>query len=306
MSMSLVFTQILVILGYVLIGFAAGKIGLINPDQRKYLTRICSGLILPFTILSATSKTVSSTELLNLGIATLMYFLIFGLSMGGSLAFHHFRKSDPGIRAASTSLITFPNCTFLGLPLCTALFGEMAILFNAGALIAFNVMFFSIQCSMFTGQKFRPRSLVTAPNVSTVILIAMLLAGLHFPAPVETVISSTGAMITPLSLIIIGVMMSESQLITILKEKRAYLVMVLRNLLIPFIALLILHFIPIGSQERLCILIYIACPCATLTTIYSIQNNMEPELCARSVLMSTLFFAVTLPVMIAVGQFFLF
>ena len=41
-SMHIVFEQILVILLYVLIGFAAGKVGLIRPDQRIYLTRICT------------------------------------------------------------------------------------------------------------------------------------------------------------------------------------------------------------------------------------------------------------------------
>ena len=56
MSMKLVFAQIMVILLYVAVGFAAGKIGLINPEQRKYLSGLCSNLILPFTILSSSSQ----------------------------------------------------------------------------------------------------------------------------------------------------------------------------------------------------------------------------------------------------------
>ena len=64
--MSLVFSQILVILLYVLTGYAAGKLGLISPAQRKYLTRLCSSLILPFTILSATSLTVSGEQLMSI------------------------------------------------------------------------------------------------------------------------------------------------------------------------------------------------------------------------------------------------
>ena len=53
MSMSLVFTQILVILLYVLVGFGAGKLKLITPEQRRYLSGLCSTLILPFTKLRA-------------------------------------------------------------------------------------------------------------------------------------------------------------------------------------------------------------------------------------------------------------
>ena len=76
-SMDIVLTQILVILLYVVIGFAAGKFRLISPDQRKYLTRICTSLILPFTILSASSQSVSGSELLQMGMITGILLLMF-------------------------------------------------------------------------------------------------------------------------------------------------------------------------------------------------------------------------------------
>jgi predicted permease len=58
-------------------------------------------------------------------------------------------------------------------------------------------------------------------------------------------------------------------------------------------------------SSRVCLLVYLACPCATLTSIYAIQYDMEPEFAARTVLMSTLFFAGTLPVVIYLGTRFL-
>ena len=107
-----------------------------------------------------------------------------------------------------------------------------------------------------------------------------------------------------LPLIIIGVMMSENKLSAILREKRCYLVTLLRNLVIPLLTMPILLLVPVDGAARLCILVYLACPSATLTTIYAIQDNMEPEFAARSVLMSTLLFAVTLPIIIMIGSRF--
>ena len=63
-SMEMIFTQILTIFLYVAVGFAAGKLRVINPDQRKYLTRICSDLVQPFTILSAASLTIGAVSVL--------------------------------------------------------------------------------------------------------------------------------------------------------------------------------------------------------------------------------------------------
>ena len=303
--MSQVLTQILVILLYVIVGFVAGKVKVINPEQRKYLTGLCSNLILPFTILSASSQQMDGETMTNFGLATAVMFGLLGGTLVLMLLYHRVRHTPAPLRAATTGLITFPNCTFLGLPLCQALFGDIAVLYNASAILAFNVYFFTVQYTLFTGKGFRLKNLATPPVISTAMLIVMLLLGLHFPTPVQTICSNIGAMISPLSLIIIGVMMSESDLMAMLKEKRAYVVTLLRNLVIPFAAILLLTLIPMDLTNRLCVLVFIATPCGTLTSIYAIRENMEPELCARTVLLSTVCFAGTLPVIILLGQLLL-
>lgn len=303
MSMQLVLQQILVIFCYVAVGVGAGKLGIIDPEQRKYLTKLCSGLILPFTILSAASMELGAEGFRSLGIALGVMFLVFGITLAGSLTLLRVFHAEDKFRAAICSLITFPNCTFLGLPLCQALFGEIAVLYNCAALIAFNVLFFTVQLPLFTGGKIHLKAILTVPTGAIFGLLAMLVLGIHWPAPVQTVVSSVGGMITPLSLIIIGVMLSENDLLSIFRERAVYLVMALRNFLIPALAMLLLTVVPMAGADKLCVLVYLACPCATLTTIYSIQTDTYPELCARSVLFSTITFAVSLPVVIAAGQF---
>ena len=303
-SMDIVFTQILVILLYVLIGYAAGKAGLINPEQRKYLTRICTNLILPFTVLSATSQTVTPQQLGELGLIAGIMLGAFALTTALALLVQTLLRVPGPKKVTTASLLTYPNCTFLGLPLCRALFGEVAVLYSAVAIVAFNALFFTWQLSLFTGERFRLRTLMTPPTIATVIMIGMLVLGLRFPDPVQTVVSSTGAMISPLSLIIIGVMMSENRLSEVVSERRAYLVALLRNLVIPAVNMLALGLLPLSASDQLCLLVYLACPCATLTSIYAIQTNMEPMFAARSVLLSTLLFAGSLPLIILMGMRF--
>ena len=302
MSMGLVLQQILIIFGYVAVGVAAGKLGVINPEQRKFLTKLCSSLMLPFTIVSAASMEVDGAAFRSLGIALCVMFLVMGGTMAVSSLVSKTLHTERKLRAAMTSLVTFPNCTFLGLPLCMALFGQTAVLYNCAALVAFNVLFFTVQLPMFTGGKRNLKAVLTVPTIATGVLLVMLALGLHWPAPVQTVISNIGSMITPMSLIIIGVMLSENDLLAIFREKAVYLVVLLRNFLIPVAAMLILWAVPLDPEARLCILVYLSCPCATLTTIYSIQTDTRPELCARAVLFSTIAFAISLPFVIALGQ----
>lgn len=305
MSMNLVMQQILIIFGYVFVGIGAGKLGIIDSEQRKFLTTLCSSLMLPFTILSAASMEVGQETFRSFGIAVGIFFLIMGITLAAAIVLGKALHVERKLRSAMTSLITFPNCTFLGLPLCMALFGQMAVLYNCAALIAFNVLFFMVQVPMFTGGKVSLKAVLSVPTVTTFVLLAMLILGIHWPAPAQTVIGNVGSMITPMSLIIIGVMLSENDLLTIFREKQGYLVMLLRNLLIPAVTMLILRGIPMAVQDKMCVLVYLSCPCATLTTIYSIQTDTRPELCARGVLFSTIAFAGTLPLVIAVGQLLL-
>lgn len=302
MSMSLIFRQLLIIFGYVAIGVGAGKTGLINPEQRKYLSKICSSLLLPFTILSAASMEAGRTELFRFAIAFLVMIALLVLTTAVSVMVNKVLKQPAKTTAILTSLMTYPNCTFLGLPLCTALFGPIAILYSAACIVAFNLLFFTVQITLFTGEKMQIRSVFTVPTLTTIVLLVMLALGIHWPEPVQTVFGNVGAMITPLSLIIIGVMLTESSLSAIFHEKRAYIVTLFRNFIIPMIAMVLLKLAPLDFDTRLCMLVYLACPCATLTIIYSIQTDSEPELGARAVLFSTLMFAVSLPVIIALGQ----
>lgn len=303
MSMKLIFQQILIIFGYVAIGVGAGRLGVIDPDQRKYLTKLCSSLILPFTILSAADMNLGTEGFFSLGIALIVMFLVFGATMAGSLLMCRLFHVEEKCRTAITGLATFPNCVFLGLPLCQALFGGIAVLYSCAAVIVFNVLFFAVQMPMFTGGKIHLKAIFTVPMLATLSLTAMLALGMHWPAPVQTVFSSVGSMITPLSLIIIGVMMTENDLLALFREKTVYLVLALRNFLIPLLSIPILMAVPMGYQDKLCVLVYLACPCAAMTTIYAIQTDTCPEMCARSVLFSTIFFAVSLPVVIMAGQF---
>ena len=304
LSMDVVCTQILVILLYILIGWTVGKCGLINAEQRRYLTSICTNLILPFTIVSASNMAVTRLELADLGLCIVLIFGLFIAITAIALVIQGRLGIPMPARVTTAALLTYPNSNFLGLPLCRALFGDIAILYNAVFLVAYNALFFTWQCSMFTGKRFQLKNLLNPATISTLLLILMLLFGLRFPTPVQTVVSNTGAMITPLSLIIIGVMMSESRIALILKERRAYIITLLRNILIPLLSMLLIRLLPGDSASRLCVLVYMACPCATLTTIYAIQNNMEADFAARSVLMSTLLFALTLPLVISIGMRF--
>ena len=83
--MDIVLSQILVIMLYVAIGYLAGWRKLINPEQRRYLTRICTDLIMPFTIISASNQTITPEDMRNLALILVLMLALFALTTALSL-----------------------------------------------------------------------------------------------------------------------------------------------------------------------------------------------------------------------------
>ena len=302
MSMQLVFSQILIILIYVAVGFGAGKLHLIDANQRKFLSKLCSDLFLPFMILAATSRDLSAKDVSNMAVAATVGFFVMLSTTGLSLLYHKITKAGRERRAVVTALVTYPNSGFLGIPLCMALFGEIAVLYGALMIVIFNALFFTLQYILFLPEKPNLKNLCTPATFSTILMLIMLSFGLHFPDPVQTGISGIGSILSPLSLIVIGVMLSENKLSRIFTEKTSYIVVLIRNLLIPVAVILLFKLLPLDDTSSLCMMVYLGCPCATLTTIYAMQLDLEPTLCVNSVLLSTLCFSFTLPLIILIGQ----
>ena len=294
MSMQIVFEQILIIFGYVIVGYVAGKKNLITKEQQRYLSKLVSSLILPFTVLSASSMEASGQDIVNVAIAVALLFSCMALTSAGCMLYAKIKQVPEKKRAAYTGLCTYPNCTFIGMPLCIALMGEWGTLYGAAGIIAFNLLFFTLQISLFTRKKFHPKIFLTPLNISTLALILMLIFHLHFPRPLQTVCSNIGGITTPMALIIVGVMLADGNLLQIVTEKRAYVISLIRNLICPLIMLVVMALLPLNPNLRMAVLIYVACPVANLTSVYAIQHDMEPALCARATLLSTILFAATI------------
>ena len=78
--------------------------------------------------------------------------------------------------------------------------GEWGTLYGAAGIIAFNLLFFTLQISLFTRKKFHPKIFLTPLNISTLALIFMLIFHVHFPRPLQTVCSNIGGITTKFDL----------------------------------------------------------------------------------------------------------
>lgn len=301
MSVQVILEQTLIIFCYMLIGWVLCKTKVATGEHTQFLSRLITTLTLPLNILASTNIETQPEDLLHMleeGLL-LMGMLVLSSTAGLWLG----RRMTPTQRAAFTCLGTYPNCGFMGIPLCTALLGSWGSLYGAAAVAGFNVLYFTWGAALFhPGQRFEPKTLITPLNITTAAAILMLALRWHLPDTLQTVCYNVGNMTTPLALIVMGIMIGQGKLREVFCSRLAYAAAAMRNLVWPLVMLAVLAVLPLDHTMELAVMVFAVMPSANLTAVFAAQYNVEPALCSRSVALSTLLSLATMPLLLSLAE----
>ena len=153
---------------------------------------------------------------------------------------------------------------------------------------------------MLSGEKTFSPKVIFGNSAIQMSVVAMILYVLpfRFPAFIQTTLSSVGSMMVPLSMIIIGYEIAVMDLRDIIKDKYSYLISLIRLLIVPVIACVILSFLPVNHTVASVCVLLMALPAGSFNVILSQQYDCNPSFAARSVTQNMLFMVITLPVIL--------
>ena len=146
------------------------------------------------------------------------------------------------------------------------------------------------------------KSLMTPLNISTLAMLVMLATGWKFSGAPLQFLSSMANCVVPTSMLIIGCLLSGSPLIDVLKKPILYLITLLRCLVMPLIAAVILRFTGWNRTVCMCIVMVLGCSVATVISIFGVRYDRSPEMASKSVLQSNLLLPVTMPLMMFIAE----
>ena len=142
--------------------------------------------------------------------------------------------------------------------------------------------------------------------IAIVIGLLLFLTRLPVPSVVVSTLGYIAGMNTPVAMILLGTYMARLPIRQILLERRAYLCVVLRLLVIPALTLLVFSLLPFGDRGvLLTVFLASATPVGANICVFAQQNNCDYELSVVTVCLSTLLSAVTVPLLVSAAQAFL-
>ena len=301
------FEQVGILFLLIFAGFIAVKTGAIKPEGRKVLSDLLVYLIMPCMILNSYFMELNAEMLSNLflsfGLSTFLLLLAVVISILVTLR----RKDDNKkiIRFACT----FSNAGYMGIPLIQALYGTEGTFYASAFLTMFNVLLWTVGCVM-VNDKVKPKeiikSILSTPVLYGVVLgIIIYLCRIPVPNFIVQPVAAIGNMNTPISMLIIGMIIAGSNMKFILLNKDIWFTIAIRMVLIPAISVALFYLFGFSGMTAKVVLIQAACPTAAITSVFAIRYGHNEDVAAGAVVLTTLFSIITLPLLAMLLQMYI-
>lgn len=291
--------QVLIMFLIILIGALCYKKNIITKEGNRHLSELVLRIVCPVLIFMA-YQTEFSPELLQ-GLLWALLLAAFSFLVTILLAGLIFRKKsgpDYGVERCS---VIYSNCAFMGFPLIGALFGDVGILYTTAYLTLFNLLVWSHGLMVMTDTVSWKGFLkaLRSPTVIAVFLgMLCYVTGIRLPDAPRTALDYIASMNTPLAMLVAGVTIAQANLLKAFKKPRLYLVSALRLLVFPALVILLTWFWPVQEEVYISIMLAVACPTATICTLFAISYGRNALYASEIFAMTTVLSAVTMPLVV--------
>ena len=302
-------TSIIPIIAIIVLGYILQVRGWFGDDFGPNLSRLIMNVALPASIFVSVMKYLTLDKLISLSGGLLYTFVAFILGYIVAYIAVMLFKIRPGRRGTMINTFVNANTIFIGLPLNVALFGDQALPYFLIYYITNTISTWTLGVYLMTsdsksGQsketsKFDWKKLLPAPLVGFLVALLFLILRIPIPDFATNTLTYVGNIVTPLSLIYIGIVLAKAGLKTITFDKDTIVTLVGRFILAPLIMLLVLKFFApnMATAEFKTFMIQSATPALAVLPILANQGKGDVEFSTNVVTLSTVLFIVVIPIL---------
>lgn len=299
MNITVILMQLLQLFMMIGLGLLIGKCALCHDSLADDLTKLVLNITMPFLILSSVTSSLSGQiPVTDIFIAT--FILVILLPIVSYFIVKVFIKNQDA--SLYMFMMIYPNVGFMGFPLIQSIYGQGALLYTAIINIGFNISLFSLGVFMMDQQRhLQPqiffKKLISPGIIASFIALGIYLFHIELPDFIISFCSSIGNMTTPLSMMIIGLTMSQYNLKNMLSHFYVYLFCIFINLVLPICFMPFFQWIH-HDVVRGIALIILAMPVANSAALYAKTYHHNEQLAVQSIFISTLLSMLTIPLLV--------
>ncbi len=305
MSVTLVFQQMVIIFILALAGCLLMKLNIFSDHAGKDISGLVINLCNPAMMLSSVWSSDVEISIKNLEVALAISVCVYiVLVVAGFLVPRIIRA--PGDQKSHYNLMTiFGNVGFIGIPVVSAVFGPSGVIYTIMFNICYSLLMYTYGITLVAKDfpdkriEFKPKNLINVGTVSSVISILLYLSNIQLPAILTESVDYIGKATTFLSMVVIGISLAQTPLKETFGDRRTYLFVLVRQLLIPVILGLIMK--PFVTDPLIygVTIIMMSVPAGSMPLMMAEHAGVDGSVLSRGIVVSTLLSVVTIPLVVA-------
>lgn len=292
-----VFEQVLILCCFAIIGYILCKAKIIKAENSQILSGLLVYVFLPCNIFKsfASGFTVEyikenySFLLIGLAVTTIIgivsYFIV-----------RLFSKKNYERRIYEYSL-TAPNFGYMGFALAESLFGALGLRNFIVYTLPLSIYVNAYGFSRLTKRALSVKKLFSPTVISMALGVIWGMFSIPLPQVAWSILGKSSDCMAPCSMLLMGIVVSQFALKDLLKDKRLYVMMCLRLIVIPLSVGGILYFIFPKDIVQIAVLVYVM-PCGLNTIVFPKLVNEDCHIGAGLALVSTVLACATIPLLL--------
>ena len=293
----IVLNKIISLFLIILIGVYGSKKNIINEEINKGLRRILLEITLPLLVINSFSFEFSDG--MGKNVLTAFIYSITFMALGAIISYIFLFPLKGEKKKILHFANVFSNCGFIGFPIINSLYGAEGVVYTSIFNMVFTIALWTYGVMIFSDKMLKEKIkkvLVNPAIIAVYIGIPIMLLNIKLPSFLLDTTKIVGDMTAPISMIIVGSILSKVRIKDVFKEISIYYEALIKLIIIPLILFLIKIIIKDNTTVINTIIVLQAMPAAAMTSIFAADFNKEKEYSAKVVFMTTLLSIITIPI----------
>ena len=305
-------SSVVEIIFVIALGFFLRNGGKFQDSFKHDIEFLIMKVALPLNIFVGVLDNLTRSKLLSLSGSLIFVIISFAFGYLVAWLLTKILKVREGRRGTFINMFVNANTIFIGLPLNLALFGNHSLSFFLVYYLANTVSTWAIGIFFVSSdgpksdiaQKFNWKKLLPAPLLGFIVALIWLLLDLPLPTLVDKTFSMVGGVVTPLSLIYIGIVLADAGLKSIHFDRDTIVALLGRFVFAPAVMIVVMmmfkHNMTIPSVEQGTLIIQAAAPGLAVLPILVGEAKGDVEYATNVVTTSTVLFVIVVPILMEI------
>ncbi len=288
-----VVVQIYIMLCLCILGFALYKYKMFSDKTIKHLSTFLISIVNPCLMFSAYNTELKSELLVGL----FQTFIVAIVTHAIFIILSNILFKD----CVEKFGFIYSNCAFIGIPIINAVAGMTGVFYLTAYITVFNLLMWSHGIIILAGKGNVNiiKNVVFSPTIiATFAGLVIFFAQIKLPYFMLQPIKYVADLNTPLAMIVSGATIVQAKILPAFKNKRIYILALLKLLVIPALLMIVLYLFKLNHNAVFVAIIACACPTASSTILLSLKYNQNSKYASHIFGITTILSCITIPILI--------